>query len=82
MGDFSDHLKPLYDGPAQLTRERQGSNIEVNELSTHLFSRDGFLDRQTHIRRVLEKDLLFNKSKQMNLSRPVSIIDSDSIEKD
>jgi hypothetical protein len=77
MGDFSDHLKPLYDGPAQLSKERQASNVEADVLSRHLFSRDGFLDRQARIRRVLEKDPLFNKSKQMNLSRPVRMFDSD-----
>jgi acyl-CoA oxidase len=72
MPDFSDNLKPLYDGPAQLASERQRSNILAEELTKHLLSRNGFLDRQTRICNVLENDPLFNKSQQMNLSRPVS----------
>ena len=72
MPDFSDNLKPLYDGPAQLTSERQRSNILVEKLTKHLLTRNGFLERQARILQVLENDPIFNKSQQMNLSRPVS----------
>lgn len=71
MPDFSDNLKPLYDGPAQLTSERQHSNVQVEELKQHLLSRNGFLERQSRILKVLENDPLFSKSQQMNLARPV-----------
>jgi acyl-CoA oxidase len=74
MPDFSDQLKPLYDGPAQLASERQKSNVQVEELKKHLLSRDNFLDRQTRIVKVLENDPIFDKSQQMNLARPVCTI--------
>jgi len=71
MPDFTDKLKPASPGgDAILARERGASNVPIQELSEHLLSRDGFLSRQERILRVLEKDPLFRKSKQMNLSRP------------
>jgi acyl-CoA oxidase len=70
MSDFTDHLKPRYDGGATLQAERNGSGIHVDELAKHLLSRDGFLERQEKVARVLSKERLFNKDQQMNLSRP------------
>ena len=59
MPDFSDNLKPLHDGSTQLASERQNSNILVEELTKHLLSRNGFLERQARICHVLENDPLF-----------------------
>lgn len=71
MPDFTDKLKPASpDGSSILVKERQQSDVPEQELSQHLFSTNGFLERQDRIVRILEKDPLFNKSKQMNLSRP------------
>ncbi|KAI7237104.1 acyl-CoA oxidase [Hortaea werneckii] len=71
MPDFTDSLKPAApDGPAILAKERQQSNVPVNQLAEHLFSGHDFLKRQQHILRVLENDKLFEKKKQQNLSRP------------
>ncbi|OCL13700.1 acyl-CoA oxidase [Glonium stellatum] len=70
MPDFSDHLKPAEDGAAILAAEREGSAISVQELSEHLLSRNDFLSRQAQIVKVLEKEKLFSKKQQMNLSRP------------
>lgn len=70
MSDFTDKLKPRYDGSALLQAERDASNINVGELAKHLLSRDGFLERQEKVLRVLSKEKLFKKDQQMNLSRP------------
>ena len=70
MSDFTDNLKPLYDGQATLAAERHRSTINVEELSNHLLSRNGFLERQKRIVKILEKEKLFSKRQQMNLSRP------------
>lgn len=71
MPDFTDNLKPASpDGASILSKERSQSNVPEDELSQHLLSRNNFLDRQTCILKVLEKDPLFNKSRQANLSRP------------
>ena len=70
MPDFTDHLKPTHDGSAILAENRSQSNVPEDELAQHLLSRNDFLGRQQRILRILEKDPLFNKSKQMNLSRP------------
>ena len=70
MPDFTDNLKPSTDGSAILSKERSQSDVPEQELAEHVFSRNDFLGRQDRILRVLEKDPLFNKSKQMNLSRP------------
>ncbi|KAF2471715.1 acyl-CoA oxidase [Lindgomyces ingoldianus] len=70
MLDFTDKLKPQYDGAATLQAERNASTINVDELAKHLLSRDGFLERQERILRVLEKEKIFKKDHQMNLSRP------------
>ncbi|KAK5162963.1 uncharacterized protein LTR77_011017 [Saxophila tyrrhenica] len=71
MPDFTDNLKPASpDGTTILSQERSQSNVPEDELAKHLLSRNDFLGRQQRILQVLEKDPLFNKSKQMNLSRP------------
>lgn len=71
MPDFSDNLRPSPpDGATILTNERQNSDVPVKELANHLLSRNDFLNRQARILRVLEKEPLFRKEKQMNLSRP------------
>lgn len=71
MPDFSDHLKPASPtGPDILSQERGQSDVPIGELSQHLLSRNDFLDRQDRILGILEKLPLFQKAKQMNLSRP------------
>lgn len=70
MPDFTDNLKPSYDGGVILKQERERSSISVDELSKHLLSRDDFLERQKRIVPVLESEPLFNKKQQLNLSRP------------
>jgi acyl-CoA oxidase len=71
MPDFTDHLKPASPtGPDILAKERSQSSVPIDELANHLLSRNDFLNRQSRILPILEKDPLFNKSKQLNLSRP------------
>jgi acyl-CoA oxidase len=70
MPDFTDNLKPQYDGGVILAEERKKSKIDVNELSKHLLSRNGFLERQDRILKILEVEPLFSKKNQLNLSRP------------
>lgn len=70
MPDFTDHLKPAHDGTATLQAERDGSTINVTELASHLLGRDGFLERQEKVLKVLTKEPLFRKDQQLNLSRP------------
>ena len=71
MPDFTDKLRPAEpSGPSILSEERKQSDVPVEELSKHLLSRDGFLERQARILAILENDPLFSKAKQQNLSRP------------
>jgi acyl-CoA oxidase len=72
MTSFADYLKPhpQADGASILARERAQSSLSVDELSHHLFSRDGFLERQQRVLSILEKEPLFKKTNQLNLSRP------------
>ncbi|KAH3964189.1 hypothetical protein HBI26_174300 [Parastagonospora nodorum] len=70
MRDFTDHLKPAHDGTATLQAERDGSAINVKELAWHLLGRDGFLERQEKVLKVLSKEKIFKKDQQLNLSRP------------
>lgn len=71
MPPFPDNLSPSSPtGPSILTHERQNSNVPVTELSHHLLSKNNFLQRQARILPILEKDPLFRKTKQQNLSRP------------
>jgi acyl-CoA oxidase len=71
MADFTDSLKPAEPrGPDTLAKERSESSLPVKELACHLFSRDGFLDRQQRILREVQKERLLSKTTQQNLSRP------------
>jgi acyl-CoA oxidase len=70
MADFTDQLKPAHDGTSTLQAERSGSAVNVTEFARHLLARDGFLERQEKVLKVLRKDKLFNKDQQLNLSRP------------
>lgn len=72
MASFVDFLKPHpdADGASILARERAQSSLSVEELSHHLFDRDGFLERQQRVLSVLEKEPVFKKTNQLNLSRP------------
>lgn len=71
MPDFTDNLRPSQpDGPTTLARERSQSNISVDELGHHLLSSEGFLERQSRILPILEREPLLSKDKQQNLSRP------------
>ena len=70
MTDFTDNLKPRYDGAATLEAERSASAVSVDELSKHVLSRDGFLERQQKVLAELRKEKLFSKEQQLNLSRP------------
>lgn len=70
MPDFTDKLRPRYDGPATLAAERARSTVDVGALSNHLLSRDDFLNRQSRIVAILQQEKLFQKNQQLNLSRP------------
>lgn len=71
MPDFTDKLRPSQpDGPTTLARERAQSGISVDELGQHLLSSDGFPERQARILSLLQREPLFSKAKQLNLSRP------------
>ncbi|GIZ39361.1 hypothetical protein CKM354_000274800 [Cercospora kikuchii] len=71
MPDFADHLKPASPaGPDILAKERGQSDVEIDELANLLLSRNEFLSRQQKILPILQKDPLFKKVKQPNLSRP------------
>ncbi|KAJ5527825.1 fatty-acyl coenzyme A oxidase (Pox1) [Penicillium frequentans] len=70
MPDFTDHLQPSHpSGPVILEKERAESKISVDELAQHLLSQDGHLHRQARILSILEKEPLFDKKGQANLSR-------------
>ncbi|KAJ5793928.1 hypothetical protein N7457_000527 [Penicillium paradoxum] len=71
MPDFTDNLRPSQpDGPTTLARERQQSNVSPKEIGQHLFSSDDFLERQARILSIVQREPLFSKAKQQNLSRP------------
>ncbi|KAL1877312.1 hypothetical protein Plec18167_005002 [Paecilomyces lecythidis] len=71
MPDFTDRLRPSQpDGPSTLAREREQSNISVDELGRHLLADNGFLERQARILPIVQREALFSKEKQQNLSRP------------
>ncbi|KAI2792798.1 hypothetical protein POX_b02841 [Penicillium oxalicum] len=70
MPDFTHALRPSQpDGPMTLTFERHQSDVPVQQLSQHLFSTDGFLERQARILPLLENEPLLSKEKQQHLSR-------------
>lgn len=67
MPDFSDKLKPLApSGSEQLAKERGQSSIPVNQLAKHLLSRDGFLERQDRILKIIQPEKLLSKTTQQN----------------
>ncbi|KAL2786977.1 acyl-CoA dehydrogenase/oxidase C-terminal [Aspergillus keveii] len=71
MPDFTDSLRPAQpSGPESLAKERAGSPLAIDELSTHLLGRDGLLARQSKVLPILLSEPLFCKSTQQNLSRP------------
>ena len=69
--DFTANLKPhpSANGAAILAEERQRSSISPSTLSTHLFGPE-HLSRQQRILTILQKEKLFSKTNQANLSRP------------
>lgn len=69
--DWSRQLKPAAgaDGAEILKYERQRSSIDVNALSEHLFGRT-YLDRLARVTSILQKEKIFSKANQQNLSRP------------
>lgn len=69
--DFTSGLRPHpnANGSAILAQERQRSNIDVSELSDHLFG-STYLDRQRRVVAILQNEKVFSKSNQANLSRP------------
>ncbi|KAB8205210.1 hypothetical protein BDV34DRAFT_235315 [Aspergillus parasiticus] len=70
MSDFTDHLQPSQpNGPEILARKRAQTHIPVDELAHHLLAQDGYLERQARILRIVEKEPLFDKKRQANLSR-------------
>ena len=70
MADFTDNLKPAEPrGPETLAKEREQSTLPVQELAKHLLSRDGFLERQERVLEELQRERLFSKETQQNLSR-------------
>ncbi|KAL4760922.1 acyl-CoA dehydrogenase/oxidase [Aspergillus foveolatus] len=71
MPDFTDSLLPAEpSGASVLASERARSGLSIDELSTRLFSHDGFLARQAKVLPVLQSEPLLSKSTQQNLSRP------------
>ena len=71
MSDFSDKLQPAEpSGPSILVNERKKSNVNVDQLSKHLFSRSDFLERQKRILAIIEPLPYFQKRNQLNLARP------------
>jgi acyl-CoA oxidase len=69
--DWSRDLKPGpgTDGAEILKYERQRSSINVNALSEHLFGRT-YLERVQRITGILQREKIFSKANQQNLSRP------------
>ncbi len=71
MSDFTVKLKPSEpQGPDILRAERARSHVNVSQLAHHLLHRDDFLARQERVLAVVEKNPLFSKTTNLNLSRP------------
>lgn len=71
MSDFTISLKPPEpQGPDILRAERARSQVNVPQLAHHLLHRDDFLARQQRVLAVVEKNPLFSKTTNLNLSRP------------
>lgn len=71
QNDFTAELKPhpYADGASIREEERGRSNINVEELSQHLFGKE-YLDRQQRVLDVVKQEKVFSKTNQANLSRP------------
>jgi len=69
--DWSNDLKPAAsaDGAKTLAEERQKSQIGVDELSDHLFGH-AYLERQDRVLKIVQREKIFSKTNQANLSRP------------
>jgi acyl-CoA oxidase len=69
--DFTAALRPHpdADGAKILSAERQRSAIDVDQLSSHLFG-EVYLERQQRILNIIQKEKIFSKATQANLSRP------------
>ncbi|KAG9793196.1 Peroxisomal acyl-coenzyme A oxidase 1 [Exophiala dermatitidis] len=71
MADFTNTLRPAGpQGPEILSQERAGSDVNVDQLATHLLSRNDFLQRQKKILAILEGIPIFCKRNQLNMARP------------
>ena len=71
MSDFTFNLKPAgCQGPGILAAERSRSDVCVAQLAHHLLHRGDFLARQERVLAVVEKNPLFSKTNNLNLSRP------------
>ncbi|KAF9886343.1 hypothetical protein FE257_011602 [Aspergillus nanangensis] len=70
MPDFPDNLRPREpNGPDILRNERERSPISAQEIGVHLFSHDGFLQRQARVLAILQREPLLKKTQQSQLSR-------------
>lgn len=69
--DFATALKPhpSADGAAILAQERTRSPISPSALSIHLFGQP-YLDRQHRVLSIIQREPLFSRTNQANLSRP------------
>lgn len=71
LSDFTIKLKPAEpQGRDILATERARSNVNVQQLAHHLLHRDRFLARQERVLAIVEKNPLFSKITNLNLSRP------------
>ncbi|KPI39969.1 Peroxisomal acyl-coenzyme A oxidase 1 [Cyphellophora attinorum] len=71
MSDFTHELQPAEpSGPSVLQKERDGSSINVDQLATHLLSRNDFLNRQKRILAIIKDIPYFCKRNQLNMARP------------
>jgi acyl-CoA oxidase len=71
MSDFTDKLRPAEpSGPSILQQERAGSDVDVDQLSQHLLSRNDFLNRQKRVLSIIKDIPYFNKKNQLNMARP------------
>jgi acyl-CoA oxidase len=71
MPDFTRKLEPAGpQGPDILAAERAQSDVNIPQLAHHLLHRDDFLARQERVLAIVEKNPLFSKTTNLNLSRP------------
>jgi acyl-CoA oxidase len=69
--DFTARLEPHPDaqGSTILASERAKSDIDIGSLATHLFGEE-HLARQKRVLSIVQKEKVFSKTNQANLSRP------------